>query len=468
MEKKIIKNDNTVIKEKKPYIKTSILIVFLAGFLLGLTYFAHRHFGNFTAAQMVFHFVSDLGNALDEYIVSFREKVLLPAFIVSLLWYLMAKFNGFFGRHSLKFALVFLCCSLLYSNHKMSFYDIFTYNFIYSDFYEKEFKTPNLKDLNQTNPKNLIIIYAESLESKYDLRHEDDKNIIPNLKKVAKQGLSFTSHDGFGGHTQVKNTGWTAAGLLSYNCAFPLSSVDKENRYEKAICLGDVLDYFGYDQEYLLGSDASFAGAGEFFKTHKVKITDLKTLGLKNDIGWGILDDKLYKIAKDKLRQKATLDKPFALYISTINMHFPGNSSPNCKKYDNRYTQSVRCTDDELSEFLNWILAQNFAKNTAVVVLGDHISMVQRYFKSDAKREIFNLFLNSDFQNINTNRKASHFDMLPTILQSVNISIDEFGLGRNLTKNNPTLLEKYGLEELNKEIGKRNKFYDEKLLQQLF
>ena len=229
-------------------------------------------------------------------------------------------------------------------------------------------------------------------------------------------------------------------------------------------CLGDVLDHFGYDQEYLLGSDATFANAKEFFITHKIKVSDLKSMNLKNDFGWGIYDDKIFKIAKEKLNQKATLHKPFAFYISTINMHFPGNKSPGCKSMDDRYTESISCTDKELSEFLKWIMKQDLYKNTSVIVLGDHLSQVQRYFKRSSDRRIFNLFLNSGFKSVDTNRKVNHFDMLPAILESINISVEAFGLGRNPTKNTPLLLEKYDFDDLNKEISKRSKMYNNEFL----
>ncbi|MCI6989581.1 MAG: sulfatase-like hydrolase/transferase [Campylobacter sp.] len=96
------------------------------------------------------------------------------------------------------------------------------------------------------------------------------------------------------------------------------------------------------------------------------------------------------------MTQKAKLNQPFAFYTSTINMHFPGFKSSSCKAFANRYTKSVVCTDDELGKFLRWIMAQDFYKNTSVVILGDHLSQVRKYFKNSnigvTDRKIFNLF----------------------------------------------------------------------------
>ncbi|MCI6989580.1 MAG: hypothetical protein MR902_08535 [Campylobacter sp.] len=52
--------------------------------------------------------------------------------------------------------------------------------------------------------------------------------------------------------------------------------------------------------------------------------------------------------------------------------------------------------------------------------------------------------------------------MLLTILESVNISVNAFGLGRNLTKNESLSLEKYNLKKLNSELSKLNKMYIDK------
>ena len=54
--------------------------------------------------------------------------------------------------------------------------------------------------------------------------------------------------------------------------------------------------------------------------------------------------------------------------------------------------------------------------------------------------------------------------MLPAILESINISVEAFGLGRNPTKNTPLLLEKYDFDDLNKEISKRSKMYNNEFL----
>lgn len=444
------KNDN------KKRAVVSILIAFVAAFLLGLTYFSYRHFGNFTAAQMIFHFVSDIGDTFNNYKSAIREKIIIPAFVVALLWFLGIKFIKFFKKHSLKFSFAFLIVSLIVANAKMSFYDIFSYFFVYSDIYEKEYKNPDFSKISLKKPKNLIVIYSESLEFNYSELRNNRKIDIANLKEIAKNGVVFNN-----GHKMLNNTGWTAAGLLSYNCGIPLSTVGSGSEtYKNITCLGDVLNHFGYDQEYLLGGEATFANAKGFFEAHKIKVSDVVSMGLKKDFDLGIYDSRLYEIAKEKLNQKAKSDKPFAFYISTINMHFPGNKSPGCKAMGDRYTESIACTDKELSEFLKWIMKQDFYKNSSVVLLGDHLSQIQRYFKRNSDRRVFNLFLNSGFSGVDTHRKVNHFDMLPAILESINISVDAFGLGRNPTKNAPLLLEKYDLDELNKEISKRSKMYD--------
>ncbi|MDE6886535.1 MAG: hypothetical protein K2P17_05815 [Helicobacteraceae bacterium] len=62
--------------------------------------------------------------------------------------------------------------------------------------------------------------------------------------------------------------------------------------------------------------------------------------------------------------------------------------------------------------------------------------MKQNYFKENAPRFIFNIFINPSFSknpsaDLIKNRKLSHFDITALILDSLNIKTKVFGLGRN-------------------------------------
>ena len=66
-----------------------------------------------------------------------------------------------------------------------------------------------------TRPKNLVLIYAESLERTY-FDESVFPGLLPKLRQREKQGLNFTYID------QLPGMGWTVAGMVGSQCGVPL------------------------------------------------------------------------------------------------------------------------------------------------------------------------------------------------------------------------------------------------------
>ena len=86
-------------------------------------------------------------------------------------------------------------------------------------------------------------------------------------------------------------------------------------------------------------------------------------------------------------------------------------------------------------------------------------------FDPKYQRSTFNLILNADFEQADikqTNRKYAPFDYYPTILASMGVKIEgnRLGLGSNLASDTPTLIEKYGLKKVDRELSKNSNFYN--------
>ena len=58
------------------------------------------------------------------------------------------------------------------------------------------------------------------------------------------------------------------------------------------------------------------------------------------------------------------------------------------------------------------------------------------------------------------------FDMYPTILASMGVEIsgDRLAIGTNLFSDTPTLVERDGIQNVNKELTNRSNFYNENIL----
>ena len=76
----------------------------------------------------------------------------------------------------------------------------------------------------------------------------------------------------------------------------------------------------------MVGSDLSFGGRREYFKTHgKYKNYDLYTAredGIIDDdyyVFWGYEDEKLFEYAKEELTNIASKDEPFNFTMLTVD-----------------------------------------------------------------------------------------------------------------------------------------------------
>ena len=86
---------------------------------------------------------------------------------------------------------------------------------------------------------------------------------------------------------------------------------------------------------------------------------------------------------------------------------------------------------------------------------------------NDYNRSVYNVYINSVSNTKNTNNRTfTTFDYYPTTLASLGFDIDgnRLGLGTNLFSKRETLAEELGLDELNDELSKNSKYYNNRLL----
>lgn len=371
-----------------------------------------------------------------------------------------------------------------------SFYDE---NYVI-DFDDSSAKDSSVKNANSAPPqerknvRNLIIIFAESMEANFATAPlEADSptfNVIPNLYALANRNTNFSTTQGFGGHLQVGRTSWTIAGMIGYMCGIPLNatnSIIAKTFLPSAKCISDILATRNYNQVMIMGSNDDFVAKGAFLSSHNIKSNDLKHY---KDIGalpsdyshqWGFEDSKLFKFAKDELLKLKDEFAPFALYLLTNNTHSPDSFiEPYCKESQSKRESSLKCDDELLGEFVEWVKAQDFYKNTTILIVGDHLMNADIATPRQSRR-IYNAFINprfcgdsptkirkdshQDSANLSTkSRNLSHFDFAPLILDSLGICTKSFGLGRNPFLGQ-TLLETYGAD-FGRFAGEDSRLYD--------
>ena len=349
-------------------------------------------------------------------------------------------------------------------------------NASYSKFFVENYVNPDsIKITPPEQKRNLILIYLESLETTFsDKEHggNQDTNLIPEITELALENISF------GKNKQRIGGGFDASGATSTFPSTHSRSLGIPNviNYTKTPILHHykglykILHDNGYKQIFFQGNPGLYKQFHYFATDQKIdeayspedliQRLNLDTTSLIKRHGYKTVQDKdAFKFAEQILD---TISAPFSLTFFTIDTHSPyGLYDPDCVKTnqeddkDERLKASIRCVSQELNAFLIWFKSKRIYENTSIIAFGDHRFMGNRLIKDFSDRKWINIFINSPKTPISEeNRLFTDIDMFPTILSSINFDIagNRLGLGTDLFSDKKTLIERIGLDSLNKEI----------------
>jgi len=313
-----------------------------------------------------------------------------------------------------------------------------------SDF-DQYYRKPEIKP-NGKPRRNLVFIYAESLERTYF-----DQTVFPglmeNLSLIQESGISFSDIK------QVAGTGWTIGGMIASQCGIPLytpshgnSMVGMDRFLSSAVCLGDLLNQEGYFLSYMGGADLGFGGKGKLFSSHgfsEVLGRGKLLQGLQDKsykTSWGLYDDSLLDMAYDRFIQLSESGRRFGLFTLTLDTHQPeGHLSKRCEgmKYGdgtNKMLNSVACADRLISDFINRLLDSPYAENTVIVLVSDHLAMkngATSLLNSTERRDLVLIIDPELDEGFVSPSPGSTLDTGVTLLPFLGFD-GNIGLGRNL------------------------------------
>ncbi|MCC2675059.1 MAG: mdoB [Ramlibacter sp.] len=311
------------------------------------------------------------------------------------------------------------------------------------DRFAQAYVPPHRVRMVQEHKRNLVIIYAESLEASYRDSGLFGRNLLASLDRVG--GRRYTSY------RQVPGATWTIAGMVATQCGVPLKVYSEANVRERAAdksflagatCLGDILQAHGYHSVFLGGAPLSFAGKGSFLRDHGYTRTWGREEWERDGVQpvernqWGLHDMPLFERARTKLDELHASGQPFNLTILTVDTHNPsGMLSPDCRRRGaTDFEGIVACTADQLAEFVEFARARGYLKDTTIVIIGDHLAVpnpaYDKLVQRGPARSIFNLFIGEALPPANTDELVP-FDLFPTLVELAGIRVegDRLGLG---------------------------------------
>ena len=366
-----------------------------------------------------------------------------------------------------------------------------------SHFIEQNYVDPRTTKITFPEQKrNLIYIYLESMESTFASKGDGgglDFNCILELTTLAEENTNFSDSDKLGGGYPAYGGTWTMAGIFSQTSGIPIKNSEQTDDVNATLAeqssfssqarnLEDILADEGYNQCFMIGSDATFGGRRAYFESHgkgQTEICDYNTAKENGQIPedyyvwWGYEDQKLFANAQEKLTELSSKDEPFNFTMLTVDTHFEdGYVCEQCQNEfgDNQYANVMACSSRQVDAFVKWIQQQPFYENTTIVISGDHLTMDSDFcndVSEDYERSVYNVFINLP-EGLDTSFEKTHsrefatLDMFPTTLAAMGVTIegDRLALGVSLFSDEQTLTEQYGRKGLDKELMKKSKFYD--------
>lgn len=473
----------------------AVLITTIAALLVFSLKWMFKTWSNLTMDELVFHLQAPLEGTNEGMIVDYINECAVPAILI----FVFVVVVLVACRKQKKYFLV-MVLSVIISVGAMIIsvadawakLDVGGYTesqSTYSTFVDDYYVDPaNVEITFPQQKRNLIYIFLESMETTYADEENGgafEKNCIPELTQLALENEDFSGSDSkLNGGYSMPGTTWTMGAMFAQTSGLPLNIPIEKNSmntqdsfFKGAVTLGDILEDAGYSQTLMIGSDAYFGGRELYFTSHgHYDMLDyyyaVKNHMIPEDyrVWWGYEDEKLFDFAKEKLLELADEEGPFNFTMLTVDTHFEdGYVCQICPDTfgDDQYANVMACSSSQVSEFIEWIKEQPFYENTTIVLAGDHPTMDTNFCENVDEsyvRKTYVSYINSAVEVETTKRREyTTFDMFPTVLGSLGVSIEgeRLGLGTNLFSSVQTLSERFGNEKIAEEVGKKSKLIEE-------
>lgn len=290
--------------------------------------------------------------------------------------------------------------------------------------------------IKQINKKNIVIFIMESWSAQYVGSITGGKTSTPFFDSLAKKGILFTNFFASG----QRSIEAVPAILASIPAVFPKSFIGSQVETNKIRGLGSILKEYGYTTSFhhgalrgSMGFDGFVPSAG--FDLYFSKDDFENYADSLFDGTWGIYDEPFFIDAAKKMSR---FDQPFCSVIFSLSSHDPFKIPSSRKnmienfKDENEFQHAIRYSDFALQKFFEFAKTQPWFENTVFIFTGDHTLYT-------ARNDIFSSFnvpllIYSPKENNPQiiHKVGSHVDILPTILDLLNISSVHSSMGSSL------------------------------------
>lgn len=342
------------------------------------------------------------------------------------------------------------------TNNEKSFLESWSKNRITSETGGKYF--------GQAQGRNIILIYAESLENAVINQKIAGKAITPNLNKIASEGLYFNNYYALVGHGNTADAEFEALNSL-YPLANTVVFVDyAKNKYK---ALPELLRNYGYKTYSFHGDVPTFWNRSNIYPGLGYdKSFDINDYIVSRPVGQGpseLGDKDFFAQSAPKLQG---LEQPFMATFITISSHTPFilpddlktlaiPSDTDLNKNQQEYLQSIHYMDGAVGEFIDEIKKADLYNNSIILLFGDHGSYTNISSALGNNKNTLPSLANSQVPLIilvpgtelqgTINTPASHLDIYPTITNLLGIPAPKTILGQDILNTKNPVVTRFNL-----------------------
>lgn len=351
-----------------------------------------------------------------------------------------------------------------------------------TDYYKENKYTPsNNEYTNIFKGKNIIVIHAESMQKfAMDLTF-NNKEVTPNLNKLANEGIFFSNF-----YSQV-GVGTSSDAEFTFNTSLMPSTKGTVfvNYFDRDyISIPKLLKEQGYY------TYSMHANTGEFWNRNTMhkslgydKFYNKDSYTIDETIGLGLSDKSFFRQSVDIMKQiKEEENKPFYSLLIMLSNHTPFSDLALMEDYkttidvtiDNQtvtrdylnnttmgnYLKSVHYADSAIGEFIDNLDKEGLLENTVLVIYGDHdarldfedFNLLYNYdpitdtiktendegyipytkYNYELDRKVpFIIWTKDQNYNLNVNTPMGMIDILPTLGNMIGIHSD-YQLGKDI------------------------------------
>ena len=330
-----------------------------------------------------------------------------------------------------------------------------------------EYEVIDTKNLVMKNKRNVIVVFAESLENRYaevDFRgkklkiNDNDAIKFSDFREGKLQGDTLHALGAFLQGVQLEyleNMKKTIKGKEELKKAKGESVeevIDVEN-----LGVSNVLKSNGYRNLFVKGADLGFVKTDDFllsqgflkdemFGLHSFPYWEeyLKSLGKKG--WWAPKDRDVFSLFKEKILE-IEKDKPFFAVMFTADWHAVIMGEWKNPFYETDKDIQIGMIE-AINDFIDWYKVQDFYENTTLIVVGDHRKMGVSERRDDEK--LYNAFFNLPDElkkNLELKRVFNQIDLAPSVLEIAGVELKnrKYGLGVSVFSKNKTMAEEFNI-----------------------